>query len=505
MDFNQIFSYVDWQLFIDQLRYDPAQPLIFSSGLFLFLFLGFSFVYMLLRRQDAARILFVTLFSYYFYYKSSGTYFFLLAIVTVSDWVLGHYIGSWVKRGDHWKRKARWLVGLSIVIDMSLLAYFKYTNFFFGSLAEIVGANFQPWDIFLPVGISFFTFQSLSYTIDIYRGEVTPLNRLLDYAFFVSFFPQLVAGPIVKARDFVPQIRKPLCVTNRMFAQGFYLVLIGIFKKAVISDYISLNFVDRIFDNPSLYSGIENLLGLYGYALQIYCDFSGYSDMAIGLALLLGFRFPQNFNVPYTSASPTEFWRRWHISLSTWIRDYIYISMGGSRKGKFRTYVNLFLTMLICGLWHGAALNFILWGALHGFALACHKFFSQQVLHHDRHYRSTGWKRVVAVFLTFHFVVFAWMLFRLDELEPMNAMINQIVYDFNPQLFWSIVTSYWTVFLLVAIGYITHWLPQPLERRIIMALTRCNVLVYALLLTALIYFVIQVRSSDVQPFIYFQF
>lgn len=224
-------------------------------------------------------------------------------------------------------------------------------------------------------GHLFFTFQSLSYTIDVYRRQITPLTSLLDYAFYVSFFPQLVAGPIVRARDFIPQIRRPLFVSNEMFGRGIFLIVSGLFKKAVISDYISVNFVERIFDNPTLYSGVENLIGVYGYALQIYCDFSGYSDMAIGIALLLGFHFNINFDSPYKSASITEFWRRWHISLSSWLRDYLYISLGGNRKGKIRQYANLIITMFLGGLWHGASWNFVLWGMMHGVALAAHKFW----------------------------------------------------------------------------------------------------------------------------------
>ncbi len=300
---------------LTQLMYNPREPMIFSSGLFLVLFLGFTFVYMLLQRKLTARLLFVTAFSYYFYYKSSGFYFFLLAVVTVSDYLIARSINA--NREN--RTLSRRLVCLSLLIDLGLLGYFKYTNFFVGMVDRMLGNNFQPWDIFLPVGISFFTFQSLSYTIDVYRGNLKPLPSLLDYAFYVSFFPQLVAGPIVRACDFAPQIRRPLVISREMFARGVYFIAIGLFKKAVISDYISLNFVDRIFDNPSLYSGLENLLGVYGYAMQIYCDFSGYSDMAIGIALLLGFHFPINFNAPYRSTSITVFWRRWHISLSTWI------------------------------------------------------------------------------------------------------------------------------------------------------------------------------------------
>ena len=272
-----------------------------------------------------------------------------------------------------WQRKL-WVL-VSLVINLGLLCYFKYANFLGDAFASLVGGTFHHYDIFLPVGISFFTFQSLSYTIDVYRKDITPLTNLLDYAFYVSFFPQLVAGPIVRARDFIPQIRRPLFVSHEMFGRGIFLIASGLFKKAIISDYISVNFVERIFDNPTLYSGVENLMGVYGYALQIYCDFSGYSDMAIGIALLLGFHFNKNFDSPYKSASITEFWRRWHISLSSWLKDYLYISLGGNRKGKIRQYANLIITMFLGGLWHGASWNFVVWGLFHGVALAAHKFW----------------------------------------------------------------------------------------------------------------------------------
>ena len=311
---------IDFSRLLEAFKYNPDAPMIFSSGIFLWLFAAFMVIYTLLQHRNTARILFVALFSYYFYYKSSGTYFFLLAIVTVTDFVI-----AWLMdRTDvRWKRKL-WVI-LSVSVNLGLLCYFKYTNFLGGVIASLMGGEFTALDIFLPVGISFFTFQSLSYTIDVYRREIKPLTSLLDYAFYVSFFPQLVAGPIVRARDFIPQIRKPLYVSQEMFGRGIFLIVAGLFKKAVISDYISVNFVERIFDNPTLYSGVENLMGLYGYALQIYCDFSGYSDMAIGIALLLGFHFNLNFNSPSKSASITEFWRRWHISLSSWLRDYLYI------------------------------------------------------------------------------------------------------------------------------------------------------------------------------------
>ena len=490
---------------INILTYDPKSPMIFSSGLFLFLFLGFSFVYMLLRNKLNTRLVFVTLFSYYFYYKSSGFYFFLLAVVTVSDYLIAGRIGR-LKTAPGTKTPAmRRLVALSLIIDLGFLGYFKYTNFFAGLAARLVGENFQPWDIFLPVGISFFTFQSMSYVIDVYRGDIKPVGRLLDYAFYVSFFPQLVAGPIVRATDFVPQIRKPIVITQEMFARGVYLIMTGLFKKAVISDYISLNFVDRIFDNPTLYSGLENLLGVYGYALQIYCDFSGYSDMAIGIALLLGFKFPINFNAPYTSDSITDFWRRWHISLSRWIRDYIYISLGGNRKGKVKQYMNLMATMLLGGLWHGASLNFIVWGGIHGAGLVAHKFFQQEVLHHDRHYHPHGLRKFFAVILTFHFVCFAWLFFRNATFGGVGLMLSQIFTDFHAELLPQLLTGYKYVLLIMAFGYLTHFIPDRWQDRTISLLARGNVVVDAVLLTIIIYIVVQVKSSTIQPFIYFQF
>lgn len=490
---------IDWSKFVSVLLYDAKQPMIFSSGLFLFLFLAFSLVYGLLQKKTTLRLLFVTLFSYYFYYKSSGIYFVLLGVVTVTDFFLASrmYITS-----SPLKRKL--LLFVSLLVNLGLLCYFKYTNFFYEMLAPLWNGEFHKLDIFLPVGISFFTFQSLSYTLDVYRKELKPLNNLLDYAFFVSFFPQLVAGPIVRARDFIPQIRKPLLVTDEMFGRGIFFILIGLFKKAVISDYISINFVERIFANPALYSGVENLFGIYGYALQIYCDFSGYSDMAIGLALLLGFHFPINFNSPYKSDSVTDFWHRWHISLSTWLRDYLYISLGGNRKGKFRTYINLILTMLLGGLWHGASWNFIVWGGLHGLALALHKFF-RSVLHRPKTYSSHGIKRFFAIVLTFHFVCFCWIFFRNTTFEASVTMIKQVFTAFHPELFVQLVTGYWKVFMLMGIGFVLHWLPDAWEQKACKLITGTPLVGKALLLLALIYLVIQVKSSDIQPFIYFQF
>lgn len=492
-----------WNIDLNRLRdvfiYDPQAPMIFSSGIFLWLFAAFIFVYLLLQRRLTARLLFVTLFSYYFYYKSSGTYFFILALVTVVDFFIARLMNATTVQ---WRRKL--CVVASLVINLGLLCYFKYTNFLGEAFASLAGGTFHHYDIFLPVGISFFTFQSLSYTIDVYRKDITPLTNLLDYAFYVSFFPQLVAGPIVRARDFIPQIRRPLFVSREMFGRGVFLIISGLFKKAIISDYISINFVERIFDNPTLYSGIENLMGVYGYALQIYCDFSGYSDMAIGIALLLGFHFNKNFDSPYKSASITEFWRRWHISLSSWLRDYLYISLGGNRKGKIRQYVNLIITMFLGGLWHGASWNFVIWGIFHGVALAAHKLW-MAITGRKKEERSYGIRRFFGILITFHFVCFCWIFFRNADFTSSVDMIRQIVTAFHLQLFPQLIAGYWKVFALMAIGFFLHFCPDSWENACSKTIIRLPLAGKAVLMIALIYLVIQMKSSEIQPFIYFQF
>lgn len=485
------------------LAYDATSPLIFSSGLFLFLFAGFMLIYSAFRRATTARIIYVILFSLYFYYKSSGVYFLLLMFAATSDF--------WIARGialARFRWTKRWLMALSIAVNLGMLGYFKYTNFLVDISNQLFGQGFMQFqNIFLPVGISFFVFQSMSYTIDVYRGQLTPLRNWFDYLFYLSFFPQLVAGPIVRARDFIPQIRQnPITITREMFGTGVFLILTGLFKKAIISDYISLNFVDRIFDEPLLYSGFENLMGIYGYALQIYCDFSGYSDMAIGIALLLGFRFPKNFDAPYKSATITEFWRRWHISLSSWLRDYLYISLGGNRKGRVRTYFNLLITMLLGGLWHGAAIRFLLWGGLHGAALALHKLWMAVVpgakaSGSEMHW----WSRALGIFFTFNLVCLGWLMFRAESMQTVTLMLHQIFYNFNTALIPQVIGGYQTVFILIGIGYLLHMLPAAVDAVAQRLVVHAPLVLQVVMAAAMIWCVMQIKSTEIQPFIYFQF
>ncbi|MDR2042237.1 MAG: MBOAT family protein, partial [Tannerella sp.] len=482
--------------------YRPEEPLLFSTGFFFFLFTGFLIIFLSLRKHTPARLLYVTLFSLYFYYKTSGLCFLLLLFTATSDFLIAHAL--FAARTKRWKKA--W-VALSVCINLGMLGYFKYAGFLYNlgvmclqhtgawlGIPSLASLTYTTVDIFLPVGISFFTFQSLSYTLDIYRGRLLPLNRWIGYLFYISFFPGLVAGPIVRARDFIPQMYRTPALSREHLGEGLFLIICGLLKKCVISDYLSLNLVDRVFDAPALYTGVENLLGVYGYALQIYCDFSGYSDMAIGIALWLGIRFRANFDSPYQSATITEFWRRWHISLSTWLKDYLYIPLGGNRKGRFRTYLNLILTMLLGGLWHGAALRFILWGGLHGLGLALHKW----VMKHFPGFRKEGaemtpLRRVCGVILTFHLVCFGWIFFRADSLRTAFDILRQIATRFYPEVFPQFIESYPVVFLLLLSGYLIHFIPKRFDLHLQQAVIQSPVMLQALYLMIAVFLVAQAK------------
>ena len=296
--------------------YDPKHPLLFNSSLFLGMFLVFYLVYIFTKKHTYFRTVYVGLFSLFFYYKAGGEYFILLVLSSALNYFLADQI---YKREKQQRIKLCFLV-ISIIANLGFLGYFKYTNFLIDSFNHLFSGRLQFQDIILPIGISFYTFQTMSYTIDVYRNEIAPAKSFLDFTFFVCFFPQLVAGPIVRAKDFIPQIYQKITLTKKETSFALFLIIGGLLKKAVISDYISINFVDRIFDAPNSYTPFENLMAVYGYSLQIYCDFSGYSDMAIGLALLMGFTLPENFRTPYQSKNITEFWHRWHISLYSFRR-----------------------------------------------------------------------------------------------------------------------------------------------------------------------------------------
>lgn len=493
--------------------YSENNPLLFSQYIFLFLFSVMFAGFTLIHKKIKLRNIYLLIFSLFFYYKTGGLYFALLIFSTLVDYGTGFAIH---KAKSAWEKKFYLIV--SLISNLGLLGFFKYSyyivdlingfagthfkaiNFLAVLSNQFTGSHFDIFEIILPVGISFYTFQTLSYSIDIYRGKLEPCKSVYDFAFFVSFFPQLVAGPIVRAADFLPQIQHPFKLSQKVMGIAIFLIMAGLIKKVFISDYISINFVDRVFDNPELYSGFMNLMAVYGYSIQIYCDFSGYSDMAIGLAALMGFQLPINFNSPYKATSITDFWRRWHISLSSWLRDYLYISLGGNKKGKIRTYINLLITMLLGGLWHGAATKFIIWGGLHGLALALHKVWMKYIK-----FSWGGFGRVLSIMLTFHFVAFCWLYFRAADVPTVGKMLNSIAFDFNwagiPERF----NGYWKVFAVILLGFMIHLAPTKWKEDIKLWFAYTPIYAKVIAFVVVIFVTFQATSAEIQPFIYFQF
>lgn len=490
MQLQDIFSNL-----MELLSYDATAPMIFSSGLFWFLFILFMPIYAALKNRRWQMLVFVIAFSLYFYYKSSGLFFLLLVCTSLLDWGLSRLL---VKLKSKGAKKA--CVAVSIITSLSILGYFKYANFFLWNWNQMVERNFQPLDIILPVGISFYTFQSISYIVDVYKERVAPTRTWLEYVFFLSFFPALVAGPIVRADYFLPQVEQNSRPKRDEIYLGFWMIILGIIKKAIIADYIS-QYNDLIFSSPTGYSGFESLMGVIGYTMQIYCDFSGYSDMAIGIALIMGFKLSPNFNFPYKSKNLTEFWRRWHISLSSWLRDYLYIPLGGNRKGTIRTYVNNFLTMLIGGLWHGAAWKFVFWGAMHGVGLAVHKASKPflEKIPNNFPIKALSWT------VTIVYVSLLWVFFRAESWTDSWLIIKNIFTNFSVAHIAPFLEVRYVWCIMMAVIILSHAMPRRWYDKMGEMFVNSNWLIKTLIFIIVVQFVIQFMSEDVAPFIYFQF
>src|SRR5437763_8122083 len=392
--------------------------MLFPTLGFLLFFLIVAAAMAMLDTRFTAKKAVLVIASYYFYAQWDLRFCFLLAASSAVSYVAGQLIDA---ASDLRRRKT--VLGIAVALHLGLLGVFKCLDFFVlsaNNLARLLGLEHElPFiEILLPVGISFFTFHGISYITDVYRGDVAVCRNPLDMLLYMSFFPQLVAGPIVRAAYFLPQLARPSAEPIPI-GPALLLILVGLFKKVVIANYVATGLVDPVFSAPTSYGGPDLLLATYGYAVQIYCDFSAYSDMAIALAALLGFRFPANFNQPYRSQRLREFWQRWHISLSTWLRDYLYKPLGGNRHGRWKTYRNLMLTMLLGGLWHGAAWKFIAWGALHGGGLAVERMLEPWL---GRRTQSPAAK-VIATLVVFHFVCLAWIFFRAEDFAVARLFI----------------------------------------------------------------------------------
>jgi len=489
--------------------------MIFTTAAFWFFFLIVLAGYSLVYKKLTIRNVYLFLISLFFYYKAGGLFLFILIFVTLVDYTCGLLLDRATRRIVR-----RFIVFLSLFSNLGLLVYFKYTGFIIGTINEIFGTQLRVYDllsgfsnsflgtsfdvtyIILPVGISFFTFQSLSYIIDLYRRKMDPVRNIIDFGFYVSFFPHLVAGPIVRASVFIPQIYQDFRLNRHEFSHAMFMISKGLIKKIIISNFIAVNLVDRVFDAPYIYSGFENLMAIYGYGLQIYCDFSGYTDIAIGVALIIGFRLPINFYSPYKAVSITDFWKRWHISLSQWLRDYLYISLGGNRKGKIRTYINLMITMLLGGLWHGASLKYIIWGGLHGTGLIINRVWNSIF---KGRYRPGRLSKAVAIFITFQFVSFCWIFFRAPDIASVGTMIKQVFRNFSPGSYMTVIPVYSNAILLILIGYAIHFLPEKVKesyRGLFISIPVAAQLAVVLAVAVLLF---QMRGTGVLPFIYFRF
>ena len=477
------------------LAYEADHPMLFSSGLFWVLFLIFLPVYAMLRSRRQQMVVYVVAFSLYFYYKSSAWFFMLLIITSVLDWCLSRIMSDTRKL---WKR--RLCLWMSIGMSLSILGFFKYANFFLWNWNQMVEGNFQPLDIILPVGISFYTFQSISYIVDVYKGRVSPTETWIEYLFFLSYFPALVAGPIVRADYFLPQIQNRDHASRQEMAAGLWLIILGLVKKAVVADYIA-QYNDLIFASPTGYSGLESLMGVVGYVVQIYCDFSGYSDMAIGISAIMGFRLTKNFDFPYKSRNLTDFWRRWHISLSTWLRDYVYIPLGGNRRGTLRTYVNNFLTMLVGGLWHGAAWKFVIWGGMHGVGLIVHKALRPWLVKIPDTWpvKAASWT------LTMAYVSFLFIFFRAASFEDAWLIIRNIFGNFDIAYLAPFVRVRYVWLIFVAMIIAVHSLPTRWINAAGDWFVRAPFGAKLAVFIVAVQLVVQFMSEDVMPFIYFQF
>lgn len=496
---------IDFSKISTLLRFDAQDPLLFNSSMFLFLFVILLAVYGFIARKNTLRTAFLLLASFYFYYRNSGIFVLLLLFSSL----LSYYSGWAIYKTEGEKRK-RMVYGAAIILNLLPLLWFKYAGFFLGLINPAAAQGwFYSQDIIMPLGISFFTFKALSYIFDIYLEKIEPENNILNYTLYVSFFPSLLAGPIDRAGKFLRQLKDNITIDPAYIGQGTFLIMSGLIKKDVIADYISINFVDRVFGEPLRFTGVENLLAVYGYALQIYCDFSGYSDLAIGIAMLLGFKLMDNFNYPYKAKSVSEFWRRWHISLSSWLLDYLFKPMQMSLRNMkiFGNALALLITFLVCGLWHGASWTFIAWGGIHGLMMVSsllmkplRKYFYDKT--GLERFRATG---MIQTIITFHLVAFAWVFFKAGTFDVALSIFSQIFTFFHAEVFVQFMQAMPQILLIIILGYALHFMPEKLSTRGIQLVSSSPLVLKAFMLALVIWIAAQARSADLQPFIYFQF
>jgi alginate O-acetyltransferase complex protein AlgI len=461
----------------------------------------FSFVFPAtwsLNRINRLKKFFLVVCSYVFYSFWNWHFIFLLLFSSLLNYAVGRCLGY-----ARSARPRKLVVGFGIVANLAVLGYYKYFDFLSSelhNLAQLFGTDVDigATNSALPVAISFLTFHGLSYIIDVYRQKIPPSKSLIDLILYISFFPHLIAGPIVRASDLLGQLAHPSDPAKVQLGLSMMLILGGLFKKVVIASHLATLFVDPVFTNPVAYSRGDLVLAAYAYAIVIYCDFSAYTDMAIGIADLLGYRFPQNFNQPYRALSVQDFWRRWHMTLSSWLRDYLYIPLGGNRNGTLKTYRNLLLTMTLGGLWHGAGLQFILWGLMHGLALVTERVFDTAV--GSKPEGRSAPSRLIGWFVTLNFVCFAWIFFRSPNLAYAMEYIDAMIAGIGAK---SIITP--LILMLMAIGSVSQIVPMKFYDKVKILYERAPIGIQIMVPSAWIWLVAVLAPRGIAPFIYFQF
>lgn len=541
-----------------------GSSLVFTKLNFWIFFLLVMFLFSFLHKNKLVRSIYLTAISAFFFYKTSGLYLVVLAVSISFNFFLGRKIHA--SNND---RNRKWIIAISAIFNVLILGYFKYAYFFADSFNEMFHTNYEVVNHFvqfgsswfgegsfaenalLPVGVSFFTFQNISYVVDIYRKEITPVKNYFHYTFFVTFFPQLVMGPIVRARDFIPQISQPYRLTKDEFSWSIIQVVKGLVKKIVIADFLVVHFIDKIADAPDAYPGFVSVLAMWAYSLHIYADFSGYTDIAIGLSRLMGFSLKENFNSPYKAINVADFWRRWHKSLGSWLRDYLYIPLGGNRGGTLGSYIaiviiftflifitqwyellyvyggltliyligawtikdfkryvhrdlNLLITMVVGGLWHGASENFVIWGAMNGAALIIYKYWKKiSFYENSTNWIATFWK----IFITFNFITFTRIWFKLEEDGMPQMMLNQMWnhFDFTWDTFLTVLKTYQAVFWIMLAGFIIHWLPNNVKKLYENLFTRMPLVIQVVCVAIIVVFMYQAIGAEQPPFVYLAF
>ncbi|TSJ45523.1 MBOAT family protein [Fluviicola chungangensis] len=542
-----------------------ADDLAFNRLDFWIFFLVFMVLFSFLHKHQLVRSMFITLASLFLYFKTSG-FFVTLLVLSV---IVNFFLGKWIFRTES-KLGRKWIIALSAVFNLFFLGFFKYALFFTESFNKMFHTKHEVWNYFaqignnifgeytfethimLPAGVSFFTFQSISYVVDIYRKEIEPVKNFWDYSFYVTYFPHVLMGPIVRARDFIPQIYQKFKLSQQEFSEAVFLIMKGLFKKIVLADFIATHFINAIVDNPDPYPGYWSVIAMWGYSLQIYGDFSGYTDIAIGISKLMGFELLPNFNSPYKANSVADFWRRWHKSLGSWLRDYLYIPLGGNKRGTIGTFIaiivifvflifitgwfelifvyvglmslygiailispqvktfmyrdlNLLITMILGGLWHGASQNFVIWGAMNGLALVLYNHWKKV-----SPYEKSSWWIVHfwKILLTFNFITFTRIWFRLKTEGAPENMLDRIFHhftDYKWETFHLLINTYYPALLIMLLGFFLHWMPQKWKDFMVASFVKTHYVLQMLIIAIFVVILYQAASNSFQPFVYLEF